>query len=132
MKFDTNLRLLFSAFLLVLLASTFYPTNSIALEPSVTVDPKNPACVKSAAGIITRPDAEKNCELTPDQQKLTFLRIDLCTEKPTGPTVSVPIDRSKCTTFLFKMHYYTALLNRNTIIYRFFKLNFSIVLHYYI
>jgi hypothetical protein len=99
MKFDTNLRLLFSAFFLILLASTFYPTNSNALEPSDTVNPKWPACTKSAAGIITPPDAEKNCELTPDEQKLTFLRIDLCTEKPTGPTVSVPIDRSKCTTF---------------------------------
>ena len=98
MKFDINLRLLFSAFFLILLASTFYPTNSIALEPSATVTNPNPACTIASPGILERPGTD-NCELQPDEQKLTFLRIDLCTEKPTGPTVSVPIDRSNCTTF---------------------------------
>ena len=98
MKFDTNLRFFFSAFLLVLLASTFYPTNSIALEPSETQTERNPACTFASPGVLERPGTQ-NCELQPDEQKLTFLRIDLCTEKPTGPTVSVPIDRSNCTTF---------------------------------
>ena len=98
MKFDTNLRLLFSAFFLVLLASTFYPTNSNALEPSATQTDRDPACTLASPGVLERPGTT-NCELQPDEQKLTFLRIDLCTEKPTGPTVSVPIDRSNCTTF---------------------------------
>jgi hypothetical protein len=98
MKFDINLRLLFSAFFLILLASTFYPTNSIALEPSATVTNPNPKCAIISPGILDQPGTQ-NCELQPDVQKLTFLRIDLCTEKPTGPTVSVPIDRSNCTTF---------------------------------
>ena len=98
MKFDINLRLLFSAFFLILLASTFYPTNSIALEPSATQTERNPKCAIISPGILDQPGTQ-NCELQPDEQKLTFLRIDLCTEKPTGPTVSVPIDRSNCTTF---------------------------------
>ena len=97
MKFDINLRLLFSAFFLILLASTFYPTNSIALEPSATQTDRNPECAIISAGVLDQPTAD--CELTPDVQKLTFLRIDLCTEKPTGPTVSVAVDRSNCTTF---------------------------------
>jgi len=98
MKFDTNLRLLFSAFFLVLLASSFYPTNSNALEPSGTQDTREPACTFASPGVLERPGTQ-NCELQPDEQKLTFLRIDLCTEKPTGPTVSTTIDRSNCTTF---------------------------------
>ena len=36
MKLDINLRLLFSAFFLILLASTIYPTNSNAQKPSGT------------------------------------------------------------------------------------------------
>ena len=98
MKFDTNLRLLFSAFFLILLASTFYPTNSIALEPSETQTARNPACTFASPGVLETPGTQ-NCELQPDVQKITFLRIDLCTEKPTGPTVEVTVDRSNCTTF---------------------------------
>ena len=98
MKFDINLRLLFSAFFLILLASTFYPTNSIALEPSATQTERNPKCAIISPGILDQPGTQ-NCELQPDEQKLTFLRIDLCTEKPTGPTVSTTVDRSNCTTF---------------------------------
>jgi hypothetical protein len=98
MKFDTNLRLLFSAFFLILLASTFYPTNSIALEPIETQTAREPACTFASPGVLERPGTQ-NCELQPDVQKITFLRIDLCTEKPTGPTVAVTVDRSNCTTF---------------------------------
>ena len=98
MKFDTNLRLLFSAFFLILIASIFYPTNSIALEPSETQTTREPACTFASTGVLERPGTQ-NCELQPDVQKLTFLRIDLCTEKPTGPTVSATVDRSNCTTF---------------------------------
>ena len=98
MKFDTNLRLLFSAFFLILLASTFYPTNSNALEPSGTQTQREPACTFASPGVLETPGTQ-NCELQPDVQKITFLRIDLCTEKPTGPTVSTTVDRSNCTTF---------------------------------
>ena len=96
MKFDTNLRLLFSAFFLILLASTFYPTNSNAQDPQGTGG-RHDACTIASPGVLVKASAD--CELTPDVQKLTFLRIDLCTEKPTGPTVSVAVDRSNCTTF---------------------------------
>jgi hypothetical protein len=102
MKFDTNLRLLFSAFFLVLLASTFYPTNSNALDPGTTLSNNDTDRNRECLGNATRPlqlPGTTNCELTPDEQKLTFLRLDLCTAKPTGPTVSATVDRSNCSTF---------------------------------
>ena len=42
MKLDINIRLLFSVLFLILLTSTFYPTNSNALDPFTTLDSDNP------------------------------------------------------------------------------------------
>jgi hypothetical protein len=103
MKLDINIRLLFSVLFLILLTSTFYPINSNALDPGTTLDSDNPEHRNvECSGNATRPLAlpgTTNCELTPDEQKLTFLRLDLCTAKPTGPTVSATVDRSNCSTF---------------------------------
>ena len=97
MKLDINLRLLFSAFFLILLTSTIYPTNSNAETPSSTVTTL-PACGGNGTGIITLPGTT-DCELTPDIQKITFLRIDLCTEEPTAPTTSAALDKTNCHTY---------------------------------
>ena len=97
MKLDINLRVLFSALFLILLTSTIYPTNSNAEKPSSEVTQSAP-CVGNGTGIITLPGTT-DCELTPDIQKITFLRIDLCTEEPTAPTTSAPLDRTNCQTF---------------------------------
>ena len=97
MKLDINLRVLFSALFLILLTSTIYPTNSNAEKPSSTVTTL-PACGGNGTGIIETPGTT-DCELTPDVQKITFLRIDLCTEEPTAPTTSAPLDRTNCQTF---------------------------------
>ena len=70
MKLDINIRILFSVLFLILLASTIYPTNSNAQEPSSTVTTL-PACVGNGTGIITLPGTT-DCELTPDIQKLPF------------------------------------------------------------
>ena len=99
MKLDINLRVLFSALFLILLTSTIYPTNSNA-EPSFTAT-NLPACGGNGTGIIETPGTT-DCELTPDTQKITFLRIDLCTEEPTAPTTSAPLDRTNCQTFFKK------------------------------
>ena len=103
MKLDINIRLLFSVLFLILLTSTFYPTNSNALDPFTTLDSdnsehRNVECSGNAARPLALPGTT-NCELTPDVQKLTFLRLDLCTAKPTGPTVSATVDRTNCSTF---------------------------------
>ena len=100
MKLDINLRVLFSALFLILLTSTIYPTNSNAEEPSSTVTTL-PACGGNGTGIIETPGTT-DCELTPDVQKITFLRIDLCTEEPTAPTTSAPLDRTNCQTYFKK------------------------------
>ena len=99
MKLDINLRLLFSALILILLASTFYPTNSNAQTPDGTAQrADNVACGGNGTAIITDPGTT-SCELQPDIQKINFLRVDLCTAEPTAPTTSAPLDRSNCSTF---------------------------------
>ena len=96
MKLDINLRVLFSALFLILLTSTIYPTNSNAEKPSSVIAQSDP-CEGNGTEIIKRP--ANSCELQPDVQKITFLRIDLCTEEPTAPTTSAPLDRTNCQTF---------------------------------
>lgn len=99
MKLDINLRLLFSAFFLILLASIIYPTNSNAQKPSGTVARADSvACGGNGTAIITDPGTT-SCELQPDIQKINFLRVDFCTAEPTAPTTSAPLDRSNCSTF---------------------------------
>ena len=99
MKLDINLRLLFSALFLILLTSTIYPTNSNAQTPDGTAQrADNVACGGNGTAIITDPGLHA-CELQPDVQKITFLRVDLCTEEPTAPTTSAPLDRTNCPTF---------------------------------
>jgi hypothetical protein len=99
MKLDINLRLLFSAFFLILLASTIYPTNSNAQKPSGTAERADSvACGGNGTAIITDPGTT-SCEVQPDIQKINFLRVDLCTAEPTAPTTSAPLDRTNCSTF---------------------------------
>ena len=99
MKLDINLRLLFSALFLILLASTFYPTNSNAQTPDGTAQRADSvACGGNGTAIITDPGTTA-CELQPDIQKINFLRVDLCTAEPTAPTTGAPLDRSNCSTF---------------------------------
>ena len=99
MKLDINLRLLFSAFFLILLASTIYPTNSNAQKPSGTAQRADSvACGGNGTAIITDPGTT-SCELQPDIQKINFLRVDLCTAEPIAPTTGAPLDRSNCSTF---------------------------------
>ena len=98
MKLDINLRVLFSALFLILLTSTIYPTNSNAEKPSSVITQSDP-CEGNGTEIIVRPGSDGSCELQPDVQKITFLRIDLCTEEPTAPTTSAALDRTNCQTF---------------------------------
>jgi len=99
MKLDINIRVLFSALFLILLASTIYPTNSNAQKPSGTITiADSEACGGNGTAIITDPGSI-HCELQPDIQKINFLRVDLCTAEPTAPTTSAALDRTNCATF---------------------------------
>jgi hypothetical protein len=74
MKLDINLRLLFSALFLLLLASTIYPTNSNAQKPSGTLQRADSvACGGNGTAIITDPGTT-SCEVQPDIQKINFFK----------------------------------------------------------
>ena len=98
MKAVFNIKVFFILLFLTFLASVFYSNIANALEPSVSVARSNPECTGNAGGVITQPGTT-HCEVTPDSQKITWYRVELCKSKPTGPTTSALVDRSDCSTF---------------------------------
>ena len=101
MKLDINIRIFFSALFLLLLASAFNATVSHAQTPVLTISQNNNICAGNpvSGGIFTQIDKGGNCEFQPDTQKISFFKLELCTEAPTGPTTSIVADNSKCKTF---------------------------------
>ena len=98
MKSTFNIKAFFILLFLTFLASVFYSNIANALDPSASVARNNPECTGNAGGVITQPGTT-NCEVTPDSQKITWYRVELCKSKPTGPTTSALVDRSDCSTF---------------------------------
>ena len=98
MKAAFNIKAFFILLFLTFLASVFYSNIANALEPSGSVARSNPECTGNAGGVITQPGTT-NCEVTPDSQKITWYRVELCKSKPTGPTTSAVVGRSDCSTF---------------------------------
>ena len=98
MKAAFNIKAFFILLFLTFLASVFYSNIANALEPSLSVARSNPECTGNAGGVITQPGTT-DCEVTPDSQKITWYRVELCKSKPTGPTTSALVDRSDCSTF---------------------------------
>ena len=84
-------------FILLCAGEIFNMSSANALDPSTTITRNDDECTGNG-GIISTP-GRTDCELTPDVQKITFLRLDLCTSKPTGPTTSTAVDRTNCSTF---------------------------------
>ena len=97
MKADLNIRIFFILLFLSLISITFYSTATNA-QPGTTVSRNDPECTGNG-GTITPAAANNRCEFTPDTQKLTFYRLDLCTSRPTGPTTSAQVVRTNCSTF---------------------------------
>ena len=97
MKADLNIRIFFMILFLSLISITFYSTATNA-QPGTSITRNDPACTINGAA-RTPAAADKRCEFTPDTQKLTFFRLDLCTSRPTGPTISVQVNRTNCSTF---------------------------------
>ena len=102
MKLSSNIKVFFTALFFALFVSTFYSTVSEA-KPTTQVARTEAggsvACTGNANGIIEKTVPSAGCEIQPDMQKITFFRLELCTEEPTGPTTSAIADRSKCVTF---------------------------------
>ena len=97
MKVDLKIRIFLLILFLSSISITFYSTATNA-QPGTTVTRNNPECTGNG-GTITPAAANNNCEFTPDSQKLTFFRLDLCSSRPTGPTTSAEIVRTNCSTF---------------------------------
>ena len=98
MKAAFNIKVFFILLFLTFLASVFYSNIANALEPTLSVARSNIECPGNAGGVIEQPETT-NCEVTPDSQKITWYRVELCTSKPTGPTTTAVVDRSDCSTF---------------------------------
>ncbi len=97
MKVDISIRVFLLLIFLSILSITFYASVSNA-QPGTTVTRNDPECTGNG-GTITPAAANNRCEFTPNAQKLTFYRLDLCTSRPTGPTTSAQVNRSSCSTF---------------------------------
>ena len=102
MRLSLNIKVFFSALFFVILVSTFYSSVSEAkptTQVARTAAGGSVACTGNANGIIEKTVPGDGCEVQPDTQKITFFRLELCTEEPTGPTTSAIVDRTKCFTF---------------------------------
>ena len=95
MKAYLNTRIFFTILFLSLISITFYSTATNALD---TTSRNDPACTINGAA-RTPAAADNRCEFTPDTQKITFYRLDLCTSRPTGPTTTAQVVRTNCSTF---------------------------------
>ena len=98
MKAVFNIKAFFILLFLTFLSLVFYSNIANALDPSGSISRNNPECTGNAGGVITQPGTT-DCEVTPDSQKITWYRVEICTSKPTGPTPTAVVDRSDCSTF---------------------------------
>ena len=102
MKLNLNIRVFFITLFFLILVSTFYSTVTEAkpqTQVSRSVNGGSVECTGNANGIIEKNVPSTGCEVQPDEQKITFFRLELCTEEPTGPTTLAIVDRSNCVTF---------------------------------
>ena len=97
MKADLNIRIFFMILFLSLISITFYSTATNP-QPGTSVSRNDPACTVNGTA-LTPAAANNRCEFTPDTQKITFYRLDLCTSRPTGPTTTAQVVRTNCSTF---------------------------------
>ena len=96
MKLELNIKVFLILLLLTTFTAIFYSTEAKAAAET-TITRNNDECTGNG-GTLTRPGTT-DCEFEPDTLKITFYRLDLCTEEPTAPTTSAVVDRSKCSTF---------------------------------
>ena len=97
MKLQSNFIL---SLFLILSVLAFSPNSAEAKKPDTTKSKINGICPgdPTTGGVVETPGTT-DCEFQPDEQKITFYRIELCTSEPTAPTKDDPIVRSSCSTF---------------------------------
>ena len=99
MKLKSNFIL---SLFLILSVLAFSPNSAEAKKPNPenTKSSVNGICGgdPTTGGVVEAPGTT-DCEFQPDEQKITFYRIELCTSEPTAPTLNDPIVRSSCSTF---------------------------------
>ena len=97
MKLKSNFIL---SLFLILSVLAFSPNSAEAKKPDTTKSSVNDICGgdPTTGGVVEAPGTT-DCEFQPDEQKITFYRIELCTSEPTAPTLNDPIVRSSCSTF---------------------------------
>jgi hypothetical protein len=85
---------------LILSVLAFSPNSAEAKKPGTTKSEVSGICGgdPTTGGVVARPGTS-DCEFQPDEQKITFHRIELCTSEPTAPTLTAQVDRSSCSTF---------------------------------
>ena len=99
MKLNINIKMFFSLLTLLFLMTVFNISDANAAKPSGTqTKASKTQCGGNGSGTITQPGTT-DCELEPDEFKMTFFRLELCTAEPTPPTTLIPIGRSNCSTF---------------------------------
>ena len=103
MKLKLNFKSNFILSLFLILSVLAFSPNSAEAkkpDPENTKSEINGICPgdPTTGGVVERPGTT-DCEFQPDEQKITFYRIELCTSEPTAPTVDDPIVRSSCSTF---------------------------------
>jgi hypothetical protein len=99
MKLELNYK---SLIILFLLTCVTLITISTALnaKPTASHNPLERNDEKCDGGaILDQITDQTDCETTPDIQKVTWHRLDLCTSEPTGPTLTATVDRTNCSTF---------------------------------
>tara|TARA_Y100000389_G_scaffold181958_1_gene198122 strand:+ start:286 stop:1287 length:1002 start_codon:yes stop_codon:yes gene_type:complete len=98
MKLKSNFIL---SLFLILSVLAFSPNSAEAKKPDTTKSEVAEICGgdPTSGGVVARPDTGDDCEFQPDEQKITFYRIELCTSEPTAPTLTAQVDRSSCSTF---------------------------------
>lgn len=99
-------------YLFIFVFIAFYSTNSNA-QPSNSIARSDPECTGNGGTFSLF--GTTDCVFTPDLQKVTFYRLDLCNSKPNGPTTSLVTDRTNCSTFFKNDNGYEATITKNII-----------------
>ena len=101
MKLKLNFKSTFIISLFLVLPLLIFSSNiAEAKKPDTTKSEINGICGgdPTTGGVVERP-GNSDCEFQPDEQKITFYRLDLCTSEPTAPTKTTVVSRSSCSTF---------------------------------
>ena len=91
----------------------FLFTINATATPGTSIARSDPECTGNGGTLSLF--GTTDCVFTPDLQKVTFYRLDLCNSKPSGPTTTLVTDRTNCSTFFKNDNGYEATITKNII-----------------